>query len=118
MIPELSQQACAAYGKNYPERLVRFNPGPPHAVRIKGSINPSSLRHELRHDAESAFWLLLYWVLNAAAADGPTTSVPTELWVLFAGTQMDLRPLKIPAHALDPSYAPLSELLGQLGEAL
>ena len=117
-IPELSQQARAAYRENYPERLVRFNPSSRHTVRIKGPIDLSAFRHELRHDAESAFWLLLYWVLNAAAVQGPTTPVPAELWVSFTGTQMDIRPLGIPAHALDPSYAPLSELLRQLGQAL
>ena len=115
-IPELSQQACAAYGKNYLEHLIHFNPSPCHTLRIKGPVDPSTLTHELCHDAKSAFWLLLYWILNAAAADGPITVIPQALVVVLAGVEVNMRPLEIPAHVLDPSYAPLSELLLNLAK--
>ena len=60
--------------------MMRFEPGSRHTVRIKGPIDPSSLPHKLRHDAaKSAFWLLLYHVLNASAADGPTAAMPQGL---------------------------------------
>jgi len=117
-IPDLSQQALAAYGKNFPERLIRFKPSPRHIVTIKSHIDPSPLSHELRHDAESAFWLLLYWVFNAAAVDGPITVMPQGLMGSLAEVEVDIRPLEIRPHTLDPLYAPLSELVRQLGKAL
>ena len=119
-VPELSEKACV-YRDVYPDRLIRFrhSPGSPnrHTVDIDAPPNPSSWRHELRHDAESAFWLLVWWVVNAVP-DGCTSEVPIEIWVPLVGTAFEARPLDIPSGCLDPIYAPLSELLQQLGEAL
>lgn len=113
---ELSQKANM-YDDIFPNRLSRFqrSPGDRHMVDI--GAPPNSWRHELRHDAESAFWLLVWWVVNAAP-DGCTSEMPAELWVPLVGTTVDARPFAIPSSGLDPAYAPLSELLHQLGQAL
>ena len=57
-VPELSQKAHV-YGDVFPDRLTRFqcSPGSPddHIARVGAHPDSSSWRHELRHDAESAF---------------------------------------------------------------
>ena len=121
-VPELSQKA-QVYGDVFPERLTRFqqSPGSPddHIVRVGTHPDSSSLRHELHHDAESAFWLLVWWVVNAAApTDDRTSEIPIGLWAAFVDTKADNRPWNIASDCLDPAYAPLSELLDQLGQAL
>ena len=120
-MPELSQKAHV-YGDIFPDRLTRFqhSPGSPnrHMVDIGVLPDSSSWRHELRHDAESAFWLLVWWVVNAAPADGCTSKIPMELWSTLIGTTTDARPLIIASNCLDPAYAPLSELLEELGREL
>ena len=121
-VPELSQKAHV-YGDVFPDRLSRFqcSPGSPddHIVKVGGHPDSSSWRHELRHDAESVFWLLVWWVVNAAApTDGSTSKVPIGIWASLVDTKTDIRPWKIASDCLDPAYAPLSELLHQLGRAL
>ena len=120
-VPELSQKAHV-YGDVFPDRLTRFrqSPGSPnrHIVDVGAPPDSSSWRHELRHDAESAFWLLVWWVVNAASANGCTSKIPNELWSPLVGTIIDARPLNIASNCLDPAYAPLSVLLNQLGDAL
>jgi hypothetical protein len=44
---------------------------------------PSPWRHELEHDAESVFWLLLYWAMVMQPARLPTEQidpVPGQTW--------------------------------------
>ena len=59
MVPELSQKA-QVYGDVFSDRLTRFqqSPGSPnrHIVRVGAPPDSSLWRHELHHNAESAFW--------------------------------------------------------------
>ena len=117
-MPELSQKAHV-YGDVFPDRLTRFQCSPDHhIVRVGAHPDSSSWRHELRHDAESAFWLLVWWAVNAAPADGCASKIPSALWSRLIDNIEDARPLKISSNYLDPAYAPLSELLVQLGREL
>jgi hypothetical protein len=104
-VPELSQKAHV-YRDVLPDRLTRFqqSPGRPnrHMVDIGAPPNSSPWRHELRHDAESAFWLLVWWVVNATP-DGCTSKMPAELWVPLVGTTGYARSLNIPPLNLDPA---------------
>jgi len=132
-VPELSEMAHV-YREVFPDRLTRFqhSPGSPeqHMAKIGDELRhdtksdapqsdapPNLLRHELRHEAESVFWLLVWWVVNAVP-DGCTSQIPAEVWVPLVGKHADARPLAIPSSCLAPAYASLSELLNQLGEAL
>jgi hypothetical protein len=112
-VPELSQRA-RNYGEVFPDRLTRFqhSSGSPdrHVVDIGAPPDSSSWRHKLHHDAESAFWLLVWWVVNAAPV-GCTSKIPIGLWGPLIDTTSDTRPLEISRTSLDPAYAPLSELL-------
>ena len=118
-VPELSQKAYL-YGDVFPDRLTHFqhSPGSPdnHIVRIGAPPDPDSWGHELRHDAESAFWLLVWWVVNAVP-DGCTSEVPIGLWAPLVEVDTDTRPLDINSSCLHSAYAPLSGLLHQLARA-
>ena len=119
-VPELSQKAYV-YGDVFPDRLTRFHhsPGSPsrHVVDIDALPDLTSWHHELHHDAESAFWLLVWWVVNAAP-DDCTSEIPAGVWVPLVDATVDARSLDIPRSCLDPAYAPLSDLLLLLGRAL
>ena len=119
-VPELSQKA-QAYRDVFPDRLKRFqnSSGSPngHIVYMGAPPNSSSWHHELRHDAESVFWLLVWWIVNATP-DGCTSEMPVGLWGPLVDITVDARQLDIPSSGLDPAYALLSELLHQLGKAL
>jgi len=118
-MPELSNMALNAYEQVFPDRLARFRQSPnKHFVEIKASADPSSWRHELRHDAESAFWLLVWWVVNASPQNGTMTKIPNGVWGPLVDTRVDVRTCKLPATALDPVYSPLGVLLNQLGDAV
>ncbi|KAF8804271.1 hypothetical protein BYT27DRAFT_7107756 [Phlegmacium glaucopus] len=118
-MPELSDAACGAYAKAFPNRVSQFSTSPEnHVVRIPPYSDTTSWRHELRHDAESAFWLLVWWAVNASPKDGAMTEIPNGLWEVLVGTQLDCRICHLPAIALDPAYSPLVNLLNQLGSAV
>jgi hypothetical protein len=42
-------------------------------------------RHELEHDAESVFWLLLYWAVVAQPENTPKEKIDTESWAALNG---------------------------------
>lgn len=50
-----------------------------------------------RHDAESIFWFLVWWVVHATPAGGDATEIPNELRVPLVGITGDVRSLGIPA---------------------
>ena len=57
-MPELSKLAHVAYEKMFRDRLADFPNSPDFVVRIKDE--GKLWRHELRHNAESAFWPLVW----------------------------------------------------------
>jgi len=82
VLPRLSPDAHQAYEEHLPERLESF-PQPPEedqdfvSLTIPGNVNTSVdyLRglpwsHELRHDAESVFWLLVWWAIHLRSRKG------------------------------------------------
>src|ERR1700756_4007409 len=51
------------YASNHPDRINKFPPGGEELViRASTHSNSRQWRHELDHDAESVFWLLLLWL--------------------------------------------------------
>jgi hypothetical protein len=81
--------------------------GPVHMAKIGNATNSLPQFH-----AESAFWLLLWWVVNATPAGSDPTEIPIGLWGPLVDTKTDQRSPKISATDVDPAYSPLSELLG------
>lgn len=106
------------YEEVFPNCWTRFqdSPGSPNRHVVDIGTPPGS--SSWRHDAESAFWLLLWWVVNVTPAGSDPTEIPIGLWAPLVGTKIDARSPKLSATSLDPAYAPLTELLNQLGGAL
>ncbi len=75
------------YAKVHPDRVKEF-PG----LKDKIIINPDLVcaesqksqlkrwRHELEHDAESVFWLLVYWAMVVQPEECPKETIDATLW--------------------------------------
>ncbi|KJA13571.1 hypothetical protein HYPSUDRAFT_209409 [Hypholoma sublateritium FD-334 SS-4] len=87
--PELVPLIQAAYNAAHPDRAARF--------RCKtGSYSMNAARsripayHTLRHDAESVFWLFVWWLANAVPPGAQATAInPAVLSALTAGKGAD-----------------------------
>ena len=74
------------YTHHHPERVKTF----PFKGRVLvESASPDSVnrqwRHELDHDAESVFWLLLYWVVGAQPAEREKEEIIPGIWANLTG---------------------------------
>lgn len=113
----MSELARVAYEKMFPDRLADF-PHSPGYIHFRIKDHGKLWRHELRHDAESAFWMLVWWAVHASPKDGVVTEIPCAVWARLDHTLFDPRKPDFPIDALDPSYSPLNDLLNKLGDAL
>ncbi|KAF8968120.1 hypothetical protein BDZ97DRAFT_1801002 [Flammula alnicola] len=119
-IPALLPAAKSRYS---PDRLKEFEgPDEPIAVYSKPPQKEIFWRHELRHDAESVLWLLIYWAIQRAPATSDETSeIPADVWAMLttAVTGSDSRGallIDLPDNALHTQFAPLLSLLKEVGE--
>ena len=116
----MPESLSEAYGKVFPDCLVKFPTSESFLVKINLSDDEALWHHELYHDAESVFWLLAWWALQASPKDAEmTTTIPHWIWSTFTNTtEVDGRSCNIAGYQLDPSYEPLKDLLRQLGNAM
>jgi hypothetical protein len=75
------------YARHHPDRIGKF----PFKERLLiESTSPDSInrqwRHELDHDAESVFWLLLYWVVGAQPAHREKEGISAFIWASLTET--------------------------------
>ncbi|PVF95885.1 hypothetical protein CPB86DRAFT_710269 [Serendipita vermifera] len=116
-MPQL-QVGLERYRKHLPSRLETFPPNQAVDKRIYDEIILENFHHELRYDAESVFWLLVWWAIQAKpkASEGDDDHIPKICWdTLTAGDEnQDGRRHFIdpfPKEVLHPSYQPLEALL-------
>jgi hypothetical protein len=114
------------YTWNHPNRIEKF---PLEEDKLIRKPSPDSVnrrwRHDLEHDAESVFWLLLYWVVGAQPAQPAQENVTTSTWALLIGSVNERDVLitaissgrweQLVAHSF---YQPLSPLLQDLATIL
>ena len=82
-VPELSD---LAHGKMFLDHLANFQKSPGHIVDIEDDGKP--FHHELRHNAESAFWMLAWWAVHAFPEGGTdVTQIPGNLYRFTSGLQ-------------------------------
>lgn len=105
-VPPITPQVCAAYTAAHPDRSICFSDSDPIQTTRVGTAAPNEFRHELYHDAESAYWLLLRWALLAYPAGTLPTEIPSALWTSLTDTTCDIRPHHIPEGSLNPGYGP------------
>ncbi|KAI0296841.1 hypothetical protein BC826DRAFT_187012 [Russula brevipes] len=106
------------YSECHPDRIRKF----PFVdfIHVRSSTTIPQWCHELDHDAESVFWLLLYWVVCAQPKESGEEPMNRGIWVLLTGSAHDRNSLvradlHMATHSL---YAPLSPLLEGLASLL
>jgi len=142
-LPLLSDKARRLYEAKSPERLKRF---PQPAVDQNEilctlestEVAPRHLKslpwsHEPRHDAESAFWLLVWWAVHLLSPDAPTpnhadaSKIPPAVWKSLTNVDLinneDQRILFLIwlAHDLpwlDPTYRGLEPLFQKMAKQI
>ena len=114
------------YTLNHPERIKQF---PLQRRLLVETASPDSInrqwRHELDHDAESVFWLLLFWAVGAQPVQGDITKVSTFTWASSTGNVSDrahflegLARGRIKSDIINSHYEPLMPLLSDLAAIL
>ncbi|KAF8174547.1 hypothetical protein BJ912DRAFT_44745 [Pholiota molesta] len=115
-VPQITAQVRAAYTAAHPDRLIRFSDSIPLEFSRVGTADQNKFRHQLYHDAESAYWLLLRWAILAYPVDDDTpTEIFSELWGALTGIKTDIRPYSIQPDSLNPGYRELHQLLADVG---
>lgn len=75
------------YARHHPDRIKKF---PVEDDKVVRKPSPDSVnrqwRHELDHDAESVFWLLVYWAVGAQPAHRKKEDVSAFIWASLTGT--------------------------------
>jgi hypothetical protein len=66
-MPEVTGKVSGHYQRLFPDRLTKFPPNKPEPeiVRIPKTTDLGYGPHHLRYEAESLFWVLLFWCMTA-----------------------------------------------------
>ena len=125
-MPGLIPDAQQRYQETHPERLSRFPPdGKKYPFEATQLDTKREWFHELRHDVESAFWMLLHWVILLRPNNSKeVTYIPDTFWGLFVKSRE--RKVLVPkissveddAEWLDPAYLPVHPLLQNMASHL
>jgi hypothetical protein len=78
-MPELDSKLKTRYPAG---RVKAFSPGGKETIEIinRKSMPPNKFQHLLRYDAESTFWLLLWWCIQARPAEGVSSYITDIDW--------------------------------------
>ncbi|KAI0278005.1 hypothetical protein BGY98DRAFT_1097048 [Russula aff. rugulosa BPL654] len=120
-----------SYAKVHPDRVKRF---PSRAQEEKKlAIDPDDIdvneqddgwRHELEHDTESVFWLLLYWAMVVQPEDCPEETIHSPSWGNLLGDSGDRQTFtemlskRTPTNLTHSFYEPLRPLIMDLADIL
>jgi len=123
VVPEVPG-APEPYASHHPDRIQQF-PFAPNLLFIPemsstDDINNRQWRHELDHDTESVFWLILYWAVCVQPQDGPKEAIDAMIWGgLMGPVESRSNLLKSDfKHATHSIYRPLESLLSKLAAIL
>jgi hypothetical protein len=115
------------YAKFHPDRVKKFPGSEPRFFFDPDESQKSQrkrCRHELDHDAESVFWLLVYWAMSVQPEKpGLKEPIDSALWANLLGTfhhrQNFVEGLaKRPDNLTHSSYEPLQSLIKDLAAIL
>jgi len=137
-LPQLSSGALSAYETHLRQRLNTF-PQPTTnqswvTISIPAHVDTSvkGLRelpwtHKLYHDAESVFWLLVWWAIHIRPTSPPSPKIDSKTYGYLTsvdlasgrdGRTMFLQDLRRGYSWLDPSYERLEPLFKQMATQL
>jgi hypothetical protein len=126
-MPPVCSVLLPRYQALHPDRVTQFleneKNGEP-IFKIKNeTLPPKEFKHLLRYDAESVFWILLYWSILAQPAENKTKGliIPSVHWANLTSLE-DYRyshfvntSSPFPLH---PEYLPMSKLLDNMRQHL
>jgi hypothetical protein len=83
-------QSHERYADVYADRIKQFPQCEellinPRKLTIGNNDQSQGWRHKLVHDAESVFWLLLYWAMVAQPKDHPREHINAAVWTNLLG---------------------------------
>ena len=126
-VPEVPESP-KCYSKAHPDRIEDF---PKQARVLVEPFDPPNQsqddgwRHELDHDVESVFWLLLYWVVVAQPEGHPGEYIHAPTWTSLLGDFKDRERLvsgfssgDMPNNLTHSVYNPLWPLISSLAAIL
>ena len=135
-LPRLSLAALKAYETHLPDRLQKFpqpqvNQDGCAAKTTKGkdieSLRSLPWSHELRHDAESVFWLLVWWAIHLRPKSSSSSKIDSTMFAQLTNIDLErerdsriafMRELADGISWLDPSYQKLEPLFLQMTNQL
>jgi hypothetical protein len=115
------------YARNHLDRIKHFPEGPELVIdsRKLDRSQDDRWRHELDHDVESVFWLLLYWAMVAQPQGGPAEPISADVWTSLIGNfkgrnclLWGLRSDDLPDNLTHSVYEPLWPLISSLAAIL
>ncbi|KAF8338863.1 uncharacterized protein EI90DRAFT_3286468 [Cantharellus anzutake] len=118
------------YTLAHPDRVAKFPSTPPRMlINHPGDCNNREWRHELDHDTESIWWLLLYWTVTVQPKGEPDEFIAHSTWSLLTGDRWDRLIRDLASGPGEPDegtgtdihtlyYKPLRPLLVRLAEIL
>ena len=118
-IPEVPRSA-ECYGTCHPDRVKKFPHSPHKLSPISMDGTDRQWRHELHHDAESVFWVLLYWIVVAQPENEEKEPIATHIWTGLTGPVTSrIHLLRGGLHGATHSvYRPLWPMLNKLAHIL
>jgi len=106
----------------FPDKIGRLLLDP---LEIENQPQDDVWRHELDHDVESVFWLLLYCAMVMQPAEGPQEEISIQSWSYLLGDVEDRETLvyrfktrKQPDKLIHSVYKPLWTLIKDLATIL
>ncbi|KAG8926027.1 hypothetical protein FRC00_003365 [Tulasnella sp. 408] len=98
---------------------------PKESEFTKTTTIPAPWRHELDHEIESVFWLMLYWAMTAQPKGGATEYIANSSWSLLTGSVAArqsllniLRTGPTVEETFHSTFQPLNDLFLPLAEIL
>ena len=129
LVPEVPKSP-KCYTSAHPKRINDFPEEADEVIvdprKLKNQSQDDGWRHELDHDVESVFWLLLYWAMVMQPAEGPPGEyINSSIWTTLLGNiavrkglvsllRTNVQPLNM-THSV---YKPLLPLVGNLAAIL
>jgi hypothetical protein len=126
-VPEIPDYPDS-YAKVHPDRVKSFPPGLKeldiNPKRIDVNKRDDGWRHELEHDTESVFWLLLYWAMVAQPVDCAKETIDSFSWSGLLGDSekrqslVEILSKRTPSNLTHSFYEPLQPLIEDLAGLL
>jgi hypothetical protein len=123
-MPAVAPQLHTRYESLFKGRLEAFPPNNAEYLEVPEGeeMGSSEFRHLLRYDAESVFWCLLWWCIQARPDKVPDEELSHARWSNLIDDDDQSRDTnfisKFPLDCLHSSYSQLAELLNNMRQHL